>query len=79
MFKFHSDRGQCFSSVVVVSKKKKKKKIFFFFFLGGGGDQTWYWEKMWLFLNGNGAEIWPLEMCRKGPVEIPNLKFEIPK
>ena len=31
------------------------------------GNQTWYWEKMWLFLIGNGAEIRPLEMGRKCP------------
>ena len=29
--------------------------------------QTWYWEKRWQFLIGNGAEIRPLEMGRKGP------------
>ena len=30
-------------------------------------NQTWYWEKMWLFSIGNGAEIRPLEMGRKSP------------
>ena len=46
--------------VVVVSKKQvKKKKIW--------ENQTWYWEKRWLFFIGNGAEIRPIEMGRKGP------------
>ena len=57
--------------VVVVYKKKlkKKKKFFFFFFFTfhNWENQTWYWEKRWLFLIGNGAEILPLEMARKGP------------
>ena len=63
--------GQCFSQVVVVSKKskkkKKKKKNFFFFTFLNWENQTWYWEKRWQFLIGNGAEIRPLEMGRKGP------------
>ena len=65
MFKYHSDLGQCFSLVVLVSKKSKKKKFFFTFL--NWENQTWYWEKGWLFLIGNGAENWPLEMGRKGP------------
>ena len=44
-----------------VKKKKKKKKIL------NWENQTWYWEKRWLFLIGNGAEIRPLEMGRKDP------------
>ena len=35
--------------------------------------QTWYWEKKWLFLIGNGAEIRPLEMGRKGPASYPSI------
>ena len=49
-------------------KKKKKKKNFFFFTFLNWENQTWYWERRWLFLIGNGAEIQPLEMGRKGPV-----------
>ena len=45
----------------------KKKRIFFFFTFPNWENQTWYWKKRWLFLIGNGAEIRPLEMCRKGP------------
>ena len=46
--------------------KKKEKKIFFFTFLNWE-NQTWYWEKRWLFLIGNGAKIRPPEMDRKSP------------
>ena len=54
------------------SKSKKKKiyiYIFFFTFLNWE-KQTWYWEKRWLFLIGNGGEIRPLEKGRKSPVIV---------
>ena len=51
-------------------KLKKKKKNFFFTFLNWE-NQTWYWEKRWLFFIWNGAEIRPLEMGRKGPEDPP--------
>ena len=51
---------------MVVGSKKSKKEYFFFAFLNWV-NQTWYWEKRWLFLIGNWAEIRPLEIGRKGP------------
>ena len=51
----------------MVSKKVKKEKKFFFTFLNWE-KQTWYWDNMWLFSIGNGAEILPLEKGRKSPV-----------
>ena len=63
--------GQCFSltcsSGLKKTKNKNKKKKFFFFTFHNWENQTWYWEKRWLFSIGNGAEIRPLEMGRKGP------------
>ena len=47
---YHSDIGHCFSE-------------FFSSFLNWE-NQTWYWDKRWLFSIGNGAEIRPLEMGR---------------
>ena len=63
MFKYHFEMGHCFSQLVVVSKKSKKKYW---------GDQTWYWEKRWLFLIGNGAQIRPLEKDRKSDAIVLN-------
>ena len=49
-------------------KKKSKKKNFFFFILFLIGKiRHGIVEKKWLFLIGNGDEIRPLEMGRKGP------------
>ena len=52
---------------MVGSKKSKKKEIFFFLLFFIWEKATRYWEKRWLFLIGNGAEIQPLEMGRKSP------------
>ena len=50
----------------MVSKKSKKKKNIFLLFLIGK-IRHGIGEKRWLFFIGNGAEIRPLEMGRKGP------------
>ena len=59
-------KHKCLNTIliwVIVSHKKqwslKKKKDFFFL---NWENQTWYWEKKWVFLIGNGAQIRPLEM-----------------
>ena len=44
----------------MVSKKVKNLSFL-------GKKQTWYWEKGWLLLIGNGAEIWRIEKDRKRP------------
>ena len=72
MFKYHSDMGHCFSQVHVLVVSEKK--YFFFTFLNWE-NQTWYWEKIWLFSIGNVAEIQPLEMGRKSPDPLYFLHF----
>ena len=56
-----------FSQVLVVSIKKSKKKTLTFL---NWEKQTWNWEKRWLFLIENGAEIRPLEKGRKSPEKL---------
>ena len=58
--------GHCFSKK---SKKKNQKNFFFFFYFSLLGKTDMVLGKMWLFSIENGAEIRPLEMGRKSPVQ----------
>ena len=58
-------KHKCLSIILIWVSVSHKWSLFFTFL--NWENQTWYWEKRWLFLIVNGAEIWPLEVGKKGP------------
>ena len=68
VFRLLYAKHKCLSIIliwgVVVDTKKKSLFVFYFSSLGKTDMEL---GKRWLFSNGNGVKIWPLEKGRKSP------------